>query len=175
MDIRVWIWPKLKSIKLAIDALREVAISEHADAYKKGDDVRTAAVDFDEAQRDITHELDWRMRPNMRECSNDSINGNSAPVQTTKVGAPVQTVNFSDRALSIISFGFAIASFVISLWANSDNNKIRDELLRSERESRVLQQQVMDQSALLLREGIRQPGDLTNGPAGNLDYKRKEN
>lgn len=83
-------------------------------------------------------------------------------------------IEITDRTLSTVAFGFAIAAFVVSLWAVSDNNKIRDELLRSERESRVLQQQVMDQSALLLREGIRQPGDLTNGPAGNLSYHRKE-
>lgn len=83
-------------------------------------------------------------------------------------------VEVSERTLSIIAFGFAIAAFVVSLWSTSDNRQIRDELTKAERESRVLQQQVMDQSALLLREGIRQPGDLTNGPAGNLDYHRKE-
>lgn len=83
-------------------------------------------------------------------------------------------VEMSERTLSIIAFGFAIAAFVVALWSTSDNRQIRDELLRSERESRVLQQQVMDQSALLLREGIRQPDDFTNGPSGNLNYHRKE-
>lgn len=80
----------------------------------------------------------------------------------------------TERTLSIIAFGFAIAGFVVALWATSDNRQIREELLRSERESRVLQQQIMDQSALLLREGIRQPDDFTNGPSGNLNYHRKE-
>lgn len=83
-------------------------------------------------------------------------------------------VEVTERALSIIAFGFAIAAFVVALWATSDNRQIREELLRSERESRVLQQQIMDQSALLLREGIRQPDDFTNGPSGNLNYHRKE-
>ncbi len=60
--------------------------------------------------------------------------------------------------------GFSVSISVITLiWASI-----------TARESRVLQQQVMDQSALLLREGIRQPGDLTNGPSGNLNYPRKE-
>jgi len=95
---------------------------------------------------------------------------------TAHPGANVNktVIELSERSLSIIAFGFAIAAFIVALWATSDNRQIRDELLRSERESRVLQQQVMDQSALLLREGIRQPGDLTNGPSGNLDYQRRK-
>jgi hypothetical protein len=95
---------------------------------------------------------------------------------TAHEGANVNRTNIeiTDRTLSIIAFGFAIAGFIVALWATSGNRDIREELLRSERESRVLQQQIMDQSALLLREGIRQPDDFTNGPAGNLNYKRKD-
>lgn len=52
-------------------------------------------------------------------------------------------------------------------WAISESEK-------SERESRLLQQQVMDQNALLVREGLRRPEDFTNGPAGNLQYQPKE-
>jgi hypothetical protein len=75
-------------------------------------------------------------------------------------------VEISERTLSIISFGLSVAAIVLAMWSNY-------EAQNSARESRLLQQQVMDQSALLLREGIRQPGDANNGPAGNLDYKRK--
>jgi hypothetical protein len=40
-------------------------------------------------------------------------------------------------------------------------------------EVRLLQQQVMDQNAILVREGLRQPSDHSNGPAGNLQYERR--
>lgn len=95
---------------------------------------------------------------------------------TAHAGANVNVnrLEFSERTLSILAIVLATAAFVMSFWAQSDNQRLREEILRSERESRVLQQQVMDQSALLLREGIRQPGDETNGPAGNLSYKRRE-
>jgi hypothetical protein len=144
----------------------------HQQAREESDEFNSAQHRKDaelvsEARKEI-----WEQTNAMNVHSVDhSVHGNSAPVQTVKTAPQTQTVNISERTLAIIAFGFAIAAFVVSLWANSDNTKIRDELLRSERESRVLQQQVMDQSALLLREGIRQPGDLTNGPSGNLDYK----
>jgi hypothetical protein len=41
----------------------------------------------------------------------------------------------------------------------------------SAHETRQLQIQVMDQNALLIREGLAQPTDTTYGPAGNLEYK----
>jgi hypothetical protein len=62
---------------------------------------------------------------------------------------------------------FSGVSLIISFWAISEAQK-------SSREARLLEQQVMDQNALLLREGLRQPSDFSNGPAGNLQYRRKE-
>jgi len=44
----------------------------------------------------------------------------------------------------------------------------------SARETKQLQIQVMDQNALLIREGLKQPGDTVYGPAGNLEYKPRE-
>lgn len=40
-------------------------------------------------------------------------------------------------------------------------------------ETRQLQIQVMDQNALFLRNGWREPGDLVYGPAANLEYRPK--
>lgn len=34
--------------------------------------------------------------------------------------------------------------------------------------------QLTDMQALLLREGLAQPGDFIHGPAGNLEYKPKK-
>ena len=43
----------------------------------------------------------------------------------------------------------------------------------SARETKQLQLQVQDQNALLLREGIKLPGDQIYGPEGNLNYRRE--
>ena len=161
-----------------IDRLLDFGDRLHQQAREETDDPEMAARHRQDAE--LVHEARkeiWEQTNAMNVHSVDhSVHGNSAPVhtQTVKTAPQTQTVNISERTLAIIAFGFAIAAFVVSLWANSDNTKIREELLRSERESRVLQQQVMDQSALLLREGIRQPGDLTNGPSGNMDYQRRK-
>jgi hypothetical protein len=48
------------------------------------------------------------------------------------------------------------------------------QLTRSEREFRLVQLQLMDQNAILIREGLKQPADATNGPAGNYQYKPRE-
>jgi hypothetical protein len=54
------------------------------------------------------------------------------------------------------------------------NAQLYLEYQKAEREARVKEQQIMDQSALLLREGHRKPSDATNGPAGNLNYNREK-
>jgi len=159
-----------------IDRLLDFGDRLHQQAREETDDPQMAAQHRQDAElvSEARKEI-WEQSNAMNVHSVDhSIHSNSAPVQTVKTAPQTQTVNISEKTLVIIAFGFAIAAFVIALWANSDNTKIREELLRSERESRVLQQQVMDQSALLLREGIRQPGDLTNGPSGNLDYQPRK-
>lgn len=74
-----------------------------------------------------------------------------------------QSVEISERTLSVIAFGLAVASFVTSLWCIHESD-------RAERETKQLQIQVMDQNALLIREGLKQPTDETYGPAANLEY-----
>jgi hypothetical protein len=53
------------------------------------------------------------------------------------------------------------------------NERLYLEYQKAEREARVKEQQLMDLSALQLRDGVRQPGDTTNGPAGNLNYHKR--
>lgn len=87
-----------------------------------------------------------------------------------EAGANVNSNHFTEHSkllpwlmLCAVLSGFAVSLSIMTLiWASI-----------TARESRVLQQQVMDQSALLLREGIRQPGDETNGPSGNTDYHKR--
>lgn len=66
--------------------------------------------------------------------------------------------------LAIIALVFSVGAFMMGIWAVFDSQK-------SGRETRVLQQLIMDHDALLIREGLKQPGDESKGPAANLDYK----
>ena len=73
-------------------------------------------------------------------------------------------VEVSERTLSVLAIVMAVAAFTLGIWAIFDSEK-------SARETRVLQQLIMDHDALLIREGLKQPGDESKGPAANLDYK----
>lgn len=76
----------------------------------------------------------------------------------------------SERGAVILCL--VVISIVSGLaWARSESAIVRAE--KAERESRLLMQQTIDMQALLLREGILHPGDLANGPAGNLQYQPK--
>ena len=76
----------------------------------------------------------------------------------------VAKVEVSERTLSVLAIVMAVAAFTLGIWAIFDSEK-------SARETRVLQQLIMDHDALLIREGLKQPGDESKGPAANLDYK----
>jgi hypothetical protein len=90
-----------------------------------------------------------------QENRDESING---------TGHQVTRVEISERTLSVIAIIFGVAAFMMGIWAVFDAEK-------SARETRVLQQLLMDHDALLIREGLKQPGDESKGPAANLDYK----
>jgi hypothetical protein len=91
----------------------------------------------------------------------ESIYNPSGNVATNKV-------EISERTLSILALVFSVAALVTAIiygsWAKNEAEK-------AARETRVLQQIVMDQTAIMVREGLKQPGDIINGPNGNLDYK----
>lgn len=66
--------------------------------------------------------------------------------------------------LTAILSGFALATgiFVMVQFAQMENNQARMAV------------HIMSNDALLLREGIMQPGDQWYGPEGNLEYGRKD-
>jgi hypothetical protein len=66
--------------------------------------------------------------------------------------------------LTAILSGFALAAgiFVLIQFAQMENNQARMAV------------HLMSNDALLLREGIIQPGDQWAGPEGNLEYGRKD-
>jgi len=95
-----------------------------------------------------------------QENKDESINLREGSIsQSTKV-------DVSERTLSILALVMSVAAFMRGIWAVFDSEK-------SARETRVLQQLIMDHDALLIREGLKQPGDESKGPAANLDYKRR--
>jgi len=66
--------------------------------------------------------------------------------------------------LSSVLSGFALAAaiFILTEFAQMQSNMARMSI------------HVMSNDALLLREGIMQPGDQWAGPEGNLEYGRRD-
>lgn len=187
-SIRGWFRLKPKTVEAARDACLTQGDLHHQAARqtdgKKADQERAAAEEYHAAAKDLRDGRYAGEVPNMRQCSDESIHGNNAPVQIVK-GAKVE---ISERTLSVIAFALSVAAVTSVLWIAygqtreidrsreeqvRETNRLREEVIKYERESRVLQQQVMDHSALLMREGLSQPTDETNGPAGNLEYRRR--
>jgi hypothetical protein len=79
----------------------------------------------------------------------------------------VAKVDISERTLSILALVFSSIAIVLSIvdfYATS--------LLI--REAKQVQIQLMYANAIMLREGLVQPGDQVYGPEGNLEYKQHE-
>lgn len=66
----------------------------------------------------------------------------------------------------LLSTLLSAASIMGSVWALYESS-------RAAVETRLLEQQMMDTNALLVREGLRVPSDHSNGPSGNIQYERR--
>lgn len=66
--------------------------------------------------------------------------------------------------LCAILSGFALAGSVVAGYVG----------LQQIKEAKQVQVQLMYLNAIMLREGMVQPGDMVYGPEGNLEYKRHE-
>ena len=75
-----------------------------------------------------------------------------------------QNFTIPPQTLSVV---FATVALVVSFMAIL-------LVFKYEREYRLLQKDIEDQNAILLREGLRQPGDAARGASGNLQYQPKE-
>lgn len=82
-------------------------------------------------------------------------------------GSHVTRVDVSERTLAVISIVFAVAGLITALFAGS-------VAWWGAREMRQVQIQLMYANAIMLREGLVQPGDMVYGPEGNLEYKQHE-
>lgn len=79
----------------------------------------------------------------------------------------VNRLEFSDRALSIIAVVFSSVAIVLTLTLSWEVGALM-------REAKQVQIQLMYANAIMLREGLVQPGDMVYGPEGNLEYRQHE-
>lgn len=91
--------------------------------------------------------------------------------------APVSLTLTIDKSVSKIAAWvlvyLVVSSIVIGIGVVMAVN-MTIEWRESATETRLLEQQIMDMNALMVREGLRQPSDHSNGPAGNIQYERKQ-
>lgn len=77
--------------------------------------------------------------------------------------------------LTTVFSGIGLATSVFCYISIHDlHERDRDELNILKNDVVRLRVQLMSNDALLLREGIKQPGDMYYGPEGNLEYGRKD-
>ena len=114
--MRIRIWPRVQSITRAITALRSAATSEHDMARRevgtKSKDLRAEAEEDTAAAKDLWTELHEREPMKMRDASDDSVHGNSAPVQITRFHLPKDA---REAIYSIVTAAAVITSVV--LWS----------------------------------------------------------
>lgn len=100
-----------------------------------------------------------------------SITGNSSPIQQQRVTISDRGANFIALALVGIAAGYALATSVNERNAREDQyGHLHDQLLRDERAFEQARIQVLSQNAILQREGMIKPGDEWMGPEGNLQF-----
>ncbi len=75
----------------------------------------------------------------------------------------------SNRLLPWLMFTSILSGLAVALSAVAFNGH-----LRSIKESKQVQVQLMYANAIMLREGLVQPGDMVYGPEGNLEYRSHE-
>ena len=79
----------------------------------------------------------------------------------------VAKVDISERTLSIVALVFGTIAIVLTLV----NTYVTVWQIH---EAKQVQVQLMYANAIMLREGLVQPGDMVYGPEGNLEYKQHE-
>lgn len=111
--MRIRIWPRVQSITRAITALRSAATSEHDMARRevgvKSKDLRAEAEEDTAAAKDLWTELHEREPMKMRDASDDSVHGNSAPVQITRFHLPKD-------AREILIGSLLALSIAVNIW-----------------------------------------------------------
>ena len=85
----------------------------------------------------------------------------------------IRISNEHTAAMVGIVIGFLITIFML-MWLLININAMKEGLRRSGTEVRILQMQIQDQNAILIRQGLLHPGDLTTGPTNPDKLKVKK-
>lgn len=73
-------------------------------------------------------------------------------------------VNSDHKSTAILVVIFLFLSMLMLMWLTVSVGAMRDTFKETKTEVRILQMQVQDQNAILIRAGITEPGDYTTGP-----------
>lgn len=71
---------------------------------------------------------------------------------------------------------FLLVTIGLLMWVTLSLISLRDTFKEAKTEIRILQMHIQDQNAILIREGIKKPGDSTTGPTDpdKLEVKSSE-
>ena len=65
-----------------------------------------------------------------------------------------------------------LVTIFLLMWLVISLSVVKDDLRRSNTEIRLLQMQVQDQTAVMIRQGMVHPNDLTTGPTSQDKVKK---
>jgi hypothetical protein len=99
-------------------------------------------------------------------------------IQVNCVQSAARKVHVYERTLSVIALVFSVAALVTALLLihESDRDRIWTdrEISRLVHEVNVRNVLVQDHDAIMLREGLKQPGDIMKGPTGNIEFEPRK-
>lgn len=94
--------------------------------------------------------------------TDESVKDNSAPVT-------IQKVLVTERGAMILAL---VLIAIVASYALARAESARFLAERAQAQTEATRQQIMEHDALLIREGVLKPGDLTKGPS-NYEHRSK--
>lgn len=86
----------------------------------------------------------------------------------------VLTIDESHKGILLFILILSVFGLITLVWLTISLNSLRDNFKEAKTEVRILQMHVQDQNAILIRQGIINPGDLTTGPTNQDKVKTNE-
>jgi len=108
---RIWVWLKCKTITKAIEALLKAGDDEHEKArHSSGalaNEHRAEAEEFHAAKADLWAAQHKQEQP-MKNCSNDSVYDNKAPVQITRLNLTKEAQSYILATVTALALGTVV-------------------------------------------------------------------
>ena len=109
---RIWLWLKQKTIAKALEALLKAGDDEHEKArHSSGalaNEHRAEAEEFHAAKADLWAAQHNGEKSSMKNCSNDSVYDNKAPVQITRLHLPKEAQSFILATVTALALGTVV-------------------------------------------------------------------